>query len=89
MVHKLEQFIDALVILNTGHLPITLILPTQLEHMLKEVKEALRKKNPNYNLLFPDLYYYYDKILVIFDCAKDFNLLLQFPVFIESYTQKL
>ena len=88
LVHKLEQFIEALDTLHTGHLPINLISPTQLKHMLNQVKKALQKTNPNYNLLFPDLYYYYDMKLVSFSYNKDFNLLFQFPIYIEPYTQK-
>ena len=83
MVHKLEQFIEALGILSTGHSPITLISPIQLEHMLHQVQEALQKTYPNYNLLFTDFYYYYDIKLVSFSYDKDFNLFLFFPVFLE------
>ena len=55
LVHTLEQFIEALDILSTGHLPITLISPTQLENILNQVKKALQKTSPNYNLPFPNL----------------------------------
>ena len=34
LIHKLEKFIETLDILITGHLPITLISPTQLSHIL-------------------------------------------------------
>ena len=86
MIHKLEQFIEALDILSAGHLPITLVSPTQMTHMLYQVKRAIQKTNTDYTLLFPDLYYCYDMKLVSFGCDKDFKLLLQFPVFIEPYT---
>ena len=43
MVNKLEQLMKAFDILSTVHLPITLISPTQLTHMLEEVKTALQK----------------------------------------------
>ena len=41
LVHKLEQFIEALSILNTGHSPLTLTSPPQLKYMLDPVKKAL------------------------------------------------
>ena len=51
---KLEQFIEVLKVLSTEHLTITLISPTQLEHMLNQVPVTLQKTNPNYKLLFAD-----------------------------------
>ena len=47
LIHKLEQLIEALNILSTGHLPLTLVSPTQLIHMLDQVKSALQKTNPD------------------------------------------
>ena len=41
LIHKLEKFIEALDILCTGHLPITMLSPTELTHMLDQVKTAL------------------------------------------------
>ena len=55
--------------------------------MLNQIKAALQKTDPNYNLLFHDLYYYYDMQMVSFSYDKDFNFLLQLPVFIEPYFQ--
>ena len=43
LAHKLEKFIEALGILSTGHLLITLISPTQLEHIPDQVKAVLQK----------------------------------------------
>ena len=44
LIHQLEQFIEIIDILGTGHLPITLISPTQLTHMLDQVKTVPQKK---------------------------------------------
>ena len=52
--------------------------------MLDQVKAAFQKTNPDCTLLFPELHYYYDMKLVNFGYDKDFNLLLQFQVFIIS-----
>ena len=51
----IKQFMEALDIFSTGHFPIPLISPTQ---------KGFQKTNQNYNLLFPDLYYYYDMKLI-------------------------
>ena len=48
-----------------------LISPTKLTHMLDNVTAAQQKANPDYTLLFPDLYYYYDIKLVIIGYNKD------------------
>ena len=46
LIPKLEQFIEPLDIFSTGHLPITLISPTQLTNMLDQIKMILQKTNP-------------------------------------------
>ena len=56
--------------------------------MLDQIKIAIQKTNPDFTLLFPDLYYYNDMKIISFSCDRDFNLVLQFPDFIEPYTQK-
>ena len=80
---------EALDILTTGHLPITLISPTQLTYMLDQVEADLQKTNTDYTLLFLHLFYYYDMKLISYGYDKDCNLLLQFPVFIKPCIQKL
>ena len=52
LIHKLEQCLEAFDPLSTGYLPMTLPVPTQLTHMLKQVKTALQRINPYYKLLF-------------------------------------
>ena len=42
LIHELKQFIEAIDILSMGQLPITLISPTQLTHMLNQVKAAIQ-----------------------------------------------
>ena len=51
LIHKMKQFTWTLCILNTEHLPATLISPTQLTHMLDQVKAVLQKMDPEYDLL--------------------------------------
>ena len=44
--------------------------------------------NPDYNLVIDRLHLYYDMLLVTFGNNKDKNLIIQFPAFIQPYTQQ-
>ena len=48
----------------------------------------LQITNPDYDLVLDWLHLYYDMQLVTFGIDKDMNLVMQFPVFIQSYIQK-
>ena len=88
LIHKLAELIKAFDMLSTEHLSITLISPTELIYMLDQGKTALQKLNPDYTLLFPDFYYYNGMKLISFEYDNDWNLLLQFTVCTEPFTQK-
>ena len=66
----------------------TLIKPKRLQEILTEVQKSLHSTNPDYNLVLDRVHLYYDMQLVTFDIDKDMNLIIQFPVFIQPYTQK-
>ena len=44
--------------------------------------------NPDYDLVIDRLHLYYDMQLVTFGIDKDRDLIIQFPVFIQPYTQQ-
>ena len=46
------------------------------------------KTNKNYGLVIKGIYKYYDMKLVTFGIDRDRNLIIQFPVFVQPYTQK-
>ena len=50
--------------------------------------QVLSKTNKNYSLVLKGMYKYYDMKLVMFGIDQDRNLILQFPVFVQPYTQK-
>ena len=56
--------------------------------ILKEVRIAIAKSNKDYELVLTGLYLYYDMKLVIFGIDNQRNLIVQFPVFVQPYTQK-
>ena len=62
--------------------------PSKLKEILNEVRMALWMNNPDYDLVIDRLYLYYDMQLVTFSIDKDKNLIIQFPVFIQPYTQE-
>ena len=71
-----------------GYLPNTLITPVKLKEILNEVRKTLQITNPDYDLIIDRLHLYYDMQLVTFGIDKDRNLIVQFLVFIQPYTQQ-
>ena len=75
-------------ILAIGYLPISQVTPSKLIEILNNAKTAIRKTNPDYVLVIDRLHLYYNMQLVTFGIDKDKNLIIQFPVFIQPYTQQ-
>ena len=71
-----------------GYLPTTLLTLRKLQEILAEVKKSLQYTNPDYTLVLDRLHLYYNMQLVTFGIDKDMNLVIQYPVFIQPYTQK-
>ena len=49
---------------------------------------SIHKTNPDYDIVINKLHLYYDMKLVTFGINNDQNLIVQFPVFIQPYTQQ-
>ena len=71
-------------VLSKGYLPISLLPPSKLENILKEVRIAIAKSNKDYDLVLTRLYLYYDMKLVMFGIDSQMNLIVQFPVFVQT-----
>ena len=82
-------YTTAIRVLAKGCLPISLITPLKLKEILSEVKITIKKTNPDYDLVIERLHLYYDMKLVTFGIDKERNLITQFQVFIQPYTQQL
>ena len=67
---------------------ISLITPSKEREILNDVKTAIQKSNPDYDLVIDRLHLFYNMQLVTFGIDKDKNLIIQFPVFIQPYTQQ-
>ena len=50
--------------------------------------KTLQITNPDYDLVLDRLHLYYDMPLITFGIDKDMNLNIQFPIFVQPYTQK-
>ena len=48
----------------------------------------LTKTNPDYDIVINSLHLYYHMKLVTFGIDRNRNLIIQFPVFIQPYTQQ-
>ena len=88
LITQLHIYTTSIRILAKGYLPISLITPSKLREILNNVKIAIRKTNPDYDLVIDRLNLYYDMQLVIFGINKDKNLIAQLPVFTQPYTQQ-
>ena len=84
----MHTYVSAIRVLAKGYLPNTLLTPRKLQGILAKVKKSLYHINPDYASVLHRLHLYYDMQLVTFSIDKDVNLVIQFPVFIQPYTQK-
>ena len=87
-IEELKLYSRAIRVLSKGYLPISLLPPSKLEKILNEVRIAITKSNKDYDLVLTRLYLYYDMKLVTFGIDNQRNLIVQFPVFVQPYTQK-
>ena len=81
------MYAKAIRILAKGYSPISLILPSKLQEILNANKEATGTTNPDYDKVIKRHHPYYDMKLVTFGTDRDRNLIIQFSVFIQPYTQ--
>ena len=86
-IKQLHIYATAIRILAKGYFTISLITPSKLKEILN-VRHAIHKTNPDYDLVIKWVHLYYDIKLVTFGIDKDRNLIVQFPVFIQSYAQQ-
>ena len=88
LITQLHTYVSAIRMLAKGYLLNTLLTPKKLQSILAEVKKSLHHTNPAYTLVLYRLHLYYDMQLVTFGIDKGMNLVIQFLIFIQPYTQK-
>ena len=89
IIEELKLYSKAIRVLSKGYLPISLLLPSKLEKILKEVRIAIAKSNKDYDLVLTRLYLYYDMKLVMFGIDNQRNLIVQFPVCATLHPEKI
>ena len=87
-ISQLCIYAKAIRILVKGYLPISLITLYKLQEIINSVKETLIKSNPDYDIVIKRLHLYYDMKLVTLGIDQDRNLIIQFPIFVQLYTQQ-
>ena len=85
---QVHKYAKAIRILAKGYLPISLITQLKLPEILASIKEMLTKTNPDYDIVIKRLHLYYDMKLVTLSIYKKRNLIIQFPIFVQPYTQQ-
>ena len=59
-----------------------------MKEIINSAKETLIKSNPDYDIVIKRLHLYYDMKLVTFGIYQEKNLIIQFPIFMQPYTQQ-
>ena len=88
-ISQLYIYAKAVRILAKGYLPISLITALKLQEILNSVKEMLTKTNPDYDIVIKRLHLYYNIKLITFRINRNRYLIIQFPIFMQPYTQQL
>ena len=88
LISQLCIYASPIRVLAKGYLPNTLVAPSKLRGIIHEVRKTLQVTNPDYDLVIDRLHLYYDMQLVTFGTDKDKNLIVQFQVFVQPYTQQ-
>ena len=60
---------------------------SKLEAILQQVQLVITKSNQDYEVVLNRLYLYYYMKLVMFGIDYQRNLIIQFPMFVQPYTQ--
>ena len=81
-------YAKAVRILVKGYLPISLITLLKLQEIIHSVKETLIKTNPDYDRVIKRLHLYCDMKLVTLEIDRKRNLIIQFPISMQHYTQQ-
>ena len=85
---QLWLYAKAIWILAKGYLPISVIAPSKWQDILDAVQIVICKTNPGYDLVIKRLHLSYNMKLVTFSIDRNRNLIVQFPVFIQPFTQQ-
>ena len=84
----LQDLLDSIGILSTGHLPPELFPPTVLQNVTANAIEMIHKTHPDYALAIRHITEYYDMKLAMFGLDSDGSMVVAFPVFVKDHASK-
>ena len=84
----LQDLLDSIGILSTGHLPPELFPPTVLQNVTANAIEMVCKTHPDYALAIRHITEYYDMKLATFGLDSDGSMVVAFPVFVKDHASK-
>ena len=84
----LQDLLDSIGILSTGHLPPELFPPTVLQNVTANAIEMVHKVHPDYALAIRHITEYYDMKLAMFGLDSDGSMVVAFPVFVKDHASK-
>ena len=87
-ISQLQMYANVIRVLSKGYLPISLLPPIKLQEILDKGRKAIQISNPDYDIVIKRLHLYYDMKLDTFGINEEINLIVQFPVSVEPYTQQ-
>ena len=84
----LQDLLDSIGILSTGHLPPELFPPTVLQNVTANAIEMVCKAHPDYALAIRHITEYYDMKLATFGLDSDGSMVVVFPVFVKDHASE-
>ena len=84
----LQDMLDSIGILSTGHLPPELFPPTVLQNVTANAIEMVHKTHPDYALAIRHITEYYDMKLATFGLDSDGSMVVAFPVLVKDHASK-
>ena len=88
LLHHLQDLLDSIGILSTGHLPLLLFPPTVLQNITANAIQMVCKMYPDYALAIEHITEYYDIKLATFSPDSGGSMVVAFPVFVKDHASK-
>ena len=84
----LQDLLDSIGILSTGHLPPLLFPPIVLQNVTANAIEMVCKTHPDYDLAIEHITGYYDMKLAMYGLDSDGSMVVAFPVFVKDHASE-
>ena len=84
----LQDLLDSIGILSTGHLLPLLFPPTDLQNITANAIDMVHTTHPDYALAIKHITEYYDMKLVTFGLDSDGSMVVAFPVFVKDHASE-